>query len=84
MIGVCSMLTIMLLSVLVNICLIIAVVVLACTNHKLSSELKDVGDADLWQTLAYKDNLTGLYNRTAYSKHISEIEKSDNKDLSVL
>ncbi len=29
----------------------------------------------MWHTLVFTDDLTGIYNRTVYSKHISEIEK---------
>ncbi len=36
-------------------------------NHRLTEALK-------WQTIAYTDNLTGVYNRTAYDKDVEKLE----------
>lgn len=52
-------------------------VFLVIKNHKL---LRQIQDFDLWHTLAFTDDLTGVYNRTAYSKHVREIEKVKERE----
>ena len=46
-------------------------------NYNLAKRVKNFSDVKLWHTLAFKDDLTGIYNRTAYSRHVAEIEKMD-------
>ena len=48
---------------------------LAYKNRKFAFQIRELEDVNLWHTLAFIDDLTGLYNRTAYNKHIAEIEK---------
>ena len=45
-------------------------------NHKLIIMIHNNDEENIWHTLALTDDLTGIYNRTAYNRHISEIEKS--------
>ncbi len=52
-----------------------AMLILLYRNYKLTLRIRTFNDVKLWHTLAFKDDLTGIYNRTAYSRHISEIEK---------
>ena len=49
-------------------------------NRSLNEQIQSIEDINLWHRLAFTDNLTGIYNRTAYSKHISEIEKLNTTD----
>lgn len=37
-----------------------------------------------WYELAFKDNLTGLFNRNAYDLKIKELEKQNNGDIYIL
>ncbi len=47
-------------------------------NHKLSINIDEKEEDDeVLRALAFTDALTGVYNRTAYNKHVSEISKSD-------
>ena len=48
---------------------------LSYKNRKITLQVKELEDVNLWHTLAFVDDLTGLNNRTAYNKHITEIEK---------
>lgn len=52
-----------------------AMLILLYRNYKLTLRIRTFNDVKLWHTLAFKDDLTGIYNRTAYGRHISEIEK---------
>ncbi|MBQ7986517.1 MAG: diguanylate cyclase, partial [Clostridia bacterium] len=45
-------------------------------NHKISKQLRDYNNEGFWHKVAITDELTGIYNRTAYSEHIAELEKS--------
>ncbi len=42
---------------------------------KLIREIEKITERDLWHKLAITDDLTGAYNRLAYSEYISKIEK---------
>lgn len=57
--------------------MLIVILRLLYKNHQLVKRIEIFDDVKLWHTLAFTDNLTGLYNRTAYSRHVTEIEKLD-------
>jgi len=54
--------------------LLIITVFLLFKIKKLKIELKN-NKENVWHSIAMKDGLTGIYNRTAYNTHISEIVK---------
>lgn len=45
-------------------------------NYNLVSEIHKFDEMDTWRTLAFIDDLTHVFNRNAYNKHISEIKKT--------
>ncbi len=49
-------------------------------NRKLTKKVRHFDDVELWHALAFKDALTGVHNRNAYNRRISEIEKRHSKD----
>jgi len=58
---------------------------LSYKNNKLSRQIHELKDVDKWFKLAFIDDLTGLNNRTAYNKHVSEIEKkNETKGLGIM
>ena len=44
-------------------------------NRKLKKRASHFDDFELWHVLAFKDALTGVHNRNAYNRRVSEIEK---------
>lgn len=61
------------LSVILNLILLLAASILYFKNYKMRYIFGDYKQVELWHTLAYTDDLTGTYNRTAFNKYIHEI-----------
>lgn len=70
-----KMRTLLVLTITIILVQLVIMLRLAYKNHKLCAQIQELEDVDLWHTLAFTDDLTGLHNRTAYNKHISRIEK---------
>lgn len=68
------------LAILIIVLLTIELIRLLYKNHKLTVQIQDHDMENFWHRLALTDELTGLYNRTAYSEHIEELEKSRTFD----
>ena len=69
----------------IEILLFLVVVILLLKILSLKKQVKDLGRENFWHTLAITDDLTGIYNRTAYSNQIAELEKSDKvKGLGII
>lgn len=60
------------------ICLVISMIVvilrLLYKNYLLRKQMQYIDEANMWHKLAFTDDLTGIYNRTAYNKHIAELK----------
>ena len=69
--------TLLVLAIFANLLFLLIIVELLHKNYELRKRAKNFDDVKLWHTLAFKDDLTGLYNRNAYSRHADEIEKLD-------
>ena len=65
------------LAIFMNLLFLFIIINLLHKNKKLAKRVKSFDDVKIWHTLAFKDDLTGIYNRTAYSRHVTEIEKRD-------
>lgn len=70
----------LILAVFIIFLLLVIVLRVTYKNRIYIKEIQKFDDADSWYTLAYTDELTGIYNRNAYNKYISEIEESDTGD----
>lgn len=55
----------------------LTVMLLLQKNRQLKKQIHILGKENFWHNLALTDDLTGIHNRTAYSNHIEELEKSD-------
>ena len=62
------------LEIAVIVLLLILLLKLYLKNLKLVQRAKGAEKAERWHELAYTDVLTGLYNRNAYDKYVSDIE----------
>ncbi len=60
--------------------LLALVIKLARTNRELVRKIEKIDEENIWQRLALTDDLTGVYNRTAYSRHIMRPEER-RKDI---
>lgn len=69
--------TLLVLAIFANLLFLLIIFELLHKNNELRKRVRNFGDVKLWHTLAFKDDLTGIYNRTAYSRHVDEIEKMD-------
>lgn len=69
--------TLLVLANFINLLFLFIIFNLLHKNEKLAKRVKSFDDVKIWHTLAFKDDLTGIYNRTAYSRHVTEIEKRD-------
>lgn len=69
--------TLLALAIFTNLLSLLIIFELLYKNYELRKRVRSFGDVKLWHTLAFKDDLTGIYNRTAYSRHADEIEKLD-------
>lgn len=72
--------TLLVLTIIIILVQLVIVLRLAYKKDKLSKKIRELEDVDLWHTLAFTDDLTGLYNRTAYNRHVSEIEKKKSRN----
>ena len=52
--------------------LLIVLILLLAVNYSLNKKSKYVDEANMWHKLAVTDDLTGIYNRTAYNLYIEE------------
>ncbi len=68
------------LTVFIIILLTIWVVILLQKNNMLKKQLQNHREEDFWRTLALTDDLTGIYNRTAYSEHIENLKNSHTSE----
>lgn len=68
--------TILVFAVGIIVLLIVVVVHLLYKNHLLYKKMKYVDEANMWHQLAITDDLTGIYNRTAYNQYITELEET--------
>ncbi len=64
----------------VMLCIMIASVILVLMssiykNYRLHEQNRQLSESIQWHTLAYTDNLTGVYNRTAYDKAVEKFEE---------
>lgn len=60
-------------NVIGRICFLIYIVILGCMSAQRIGNLANKGkETELYHRLAFSDALTGVYNRTAYSRHIEE------------
>ena len=66
-------------AILLNVILLVACIVLLCINRQLSKKIKYVDEANMWHRLAITDDLTGVYNRTAYNLHMEKMKRGDLK-----
>ena len=69
--------SLLVLTFVINLLFLFMIVELFHKNHEIRKRIRIFGDVKLWHTLAFNDDLTGLYNRNAYSRHVDEIEKLD-------
>ena len=69
------------LMVFITILLAIASVILLYKNRILYKQLQNHNNEDFWRKLALTDDLTGIYNRTAYSEHINKIQNSHSSEF---
>ena len=68
----------MLLIVLAVFIILILIGIVLGLSHKYFKLIREVYELDkieTWRTLAFVDDLTHVFNRNAYNKHISEIKK---------
>lgn len=59
--------------------LVWAVIILFLRNRKLKMKVKYLDNANIWRRMAYTDDLTGLSNRAAYNRDISELGAQGSK-----
>ncbi|MBE7040376.1 MAG: diguanylate cyclase [Ruminococcaceae bacterium] len=67
---------------LVCVVFLILVIVLAFTlyeNYKLRRQIQTFDEARKWYRMAFRDDLTGLNNRTAYNQKIEELQKGKRR-----
>ena len=64
---------------MLDIILIISCGILLYFNRQLSKKIKYVDEANMWHRLAITDDLTGVYNRTAYNLHMEKMKRGDLK-----
>lgn len=69
--------TLLVLAIFANLLFLLIIVELLHKNYELRKRAENFDDVKLWHTLAFKDDLTGLYNKNAYSRRADEIEKLD-------
>lgn len=62
-----------------NLFLVLMLIAFAYYNYKLVFRLRKNSEAEIWHTMAFTDDLTGLQNRAAYNKQIIKIEE-ESKD----
>ena len=67
----------LILTIIIILLLIIIIFRLSYKNKKLSIYINDNKDDESLRMLAFTDALTGIYNRTAYNKHVSDISESN-------
>jgi len=69
----------LILAIFVIILLTVVVLRITYKNHIYIEEIHKLDDADNLYNLAFTDELTGVYNRNAYNKHMSEFEESKTR-----
>ena len=69
--------TLLFLATLVILLLLTLTLRLLFKNRELAEKLESRANENFWHNIAITDDLTGIHNRTAYSNHIEELEKSD-------
>ena len=55
--------------------------ILLYKNRMLYKQLQNHNNEDFWRKLARTDDLTGIYNRTAYSEHINKLQNSHSSEF---
>lgn len=75
-----QMKSLLFLAIILILLLTVTTIMLLHKYKKLRSKIQQFNDAETWHRLAYTDDLTGLFNRTAYSKRVSEIERMKKTD----
>lgn len=61
---------------------LILLIVLAFTlleNYKLRCQIRTFDEARKWFRMAFRDDLTGLNNRTAYNQKIEDLQKGERR-----
>ena len=73
--------TVLVLAIFSVLLLLCALVFLLRKKRSLTKQIEEITKKDLWHKLAITDDLTGLYNRLAYSEYIGEIEKDGERGV---
>lgn len=73
--------TILVLAIFLIIILCVLCFCLLIKNRKLTGQIEEITEHDLWHKLAITDDLTGVYNRLAYSEYVSKIEKDGERGV---
>lgn len=71
-------------NVIGRVCFLLYIVILCYMFTREIAELTNKGkEADLYHKLAFTDALTGVWNRTAYSRHIAQYDQEGLKHVQV-
>ncbi len=59
--------------------LLVALSVTICNNISLRKQIHTFDEARKWYRMAFRDDLTGLNNRTAYNQKIEDLQKGEGR-----